>query len=514
MDRRQAYLRRQRQVAASGGTPVPPLPALTKLVQFSDLANTTTSGVSGSPTVGSKGIDGAPSMQVTANALNFGSITRAGAIPANVDPATLGTIAFYVDDSPPYYQHVNNTPSFIRSGLTYAAPVENYLLNSPKPGRWNARHISEFVNSGTPISAVGPGVASDFRTVISGGKAAVCNIDRLYANARGTPTLVMTFDDGIIGQYTDLRPILATYGFKASFAPIKNTTGTTGMSIAQLNAMYADGHDIICDGRDDDASIVTAGTLAAAMTNLNSVRQWVTDNGWLRGKDHIVWPFGVFEQSTRYDLAVGITAGSPVITLSGTGGNVTTGLVAGMAIQASTLLFPAGTTIVSVDSSTQFTVSANSLVTAGTGAGYAVRTGYTDDTNAPFYGPKVIDAAIAAGFKTGRSVSPAAPLSSSMMYSRFGLGGQELCYPAYSIAAATLLSDLKASWDLAKLRGGTMATFGHGVAPTGSGLTIPAQLLIDFFDYIAPDIASGAGQVLTVSQWHARDLASPAIPAV
>jgi peptidoglycan/xylan/chitin deacetylase (PgdA/CDA1 family) len=57
--------------------------------------------------------------------------------------------------------------------------------------------------------------------------------------------VVLTFDDGWKNQYTNAKPILDTYGYKASFSIICEDVGKADhMSWEEINTLEDEGHDI------------------------------------------------------------------------------------------------------------------------------------------------------------------------------------------------------------------------------------------------------------------------------
>lgn len=82
----------------------------------------------------------------------------------------------------------------------------------------------------------------------------------------------ITFDDGWTTQYDVARPILDTYGFKASFSIIISYVGTgegvqDGMNWTEIQQLQAEGHNIASHGVDHlDLTSVNSTVLAAECT--------------------------------------------------------------------------------------------------------------------------------------------------------------------------------------------------------------------------------------------------------
>jgi peptidoglycan/xylan/chitin deacetylase (PgdA/CDA1 family) len=65
-------------------------------------------------------------------------------------------------------------------------------------------------------------------------------------NDRSKKAVVLTFDDGWISHYTNAKPILDKYGFKATFAIVCNYVGKGDerMGWGEIQSLYEEGHDI------------------------------------------------------------------------------------------------------------------------------------------------------------------------------------------------------------------------------------------------------------------------------
>jgi peptidoglycan/xylan/chitin deacetylase (PgdA/CDA1 family) len=80
------------------------------------------------------------------------------------------------------------------------------------------------------------------------------SLTALPANPFPTGMVTFTFDDGLLSQYTNARPILTAAGFKASYAiitqAVKDTSGDpAAMTWAQITQLKTDGNDIAAHTR-------------------------------------------------------------------------------------------------------------------------------------------------------------------------------------------------------------------------------------------------------------------------
>lgn len=102
-------------------------------------------------------------------------------------------------------------------------------------------------------------------------------------------TLVITFDDGGVSQYTGYED-LVTQGEKATFYIISNIIGTgSNLSVAQLQTMNAAGMDIQCHTYDHaNLEHLTEVQVGAEYTNLDAdFATWS-----LPAPRHTAYPFG------------------------------------------------------------------------------------------------------------------------------------------------------------------------------------------------------------------------------
>ena len=73
-------------------------------------------------------------------------------------------------------------------------------------------------------------------------RSAVVNNSSSYNNTR---SVILSFDDSTLGQYTIAKPILDKYGFKATFFTVCNYVGTNNhMNWTQISTLHNQGHDI------------------------------------------------------------------------------------------------------------------------------------------------------------------------------------------------------------------------------------------------------------------------------
>jgi hypothetical protein len=73
----------------------------------------------------------------------------------------------------------------------------------------------------------------------------VNNSSTAVSNNKNNKVVVLTFDDGLKSQYTNAKPILDIFGYKASFSIICEDVGKADhMSWQEINKLEEEGHDI------------------------------------------------------------------------------------------------------------------------------------------------------------------------------------------------------------------------------------------------------------------------------
>jgi len=114
--------------------------------------------------------------------------------------------------------------------------------------------------------------------------------------------ICLCFDKVSSNQYTYLRPLLESYGFKASLAVITQPNDANAMTIAQKDKMYSLGHEIIHHtgndiavpgaGWDNTTKYPTGGTAASLIAeDIKITQDDLIAHGWTRGLGHCVMGF-------------------------------------------------------------------------------------------------------------------------------------------------------------------------------------------------------------------------------
>ena len=407
------------------------------------------------------------------------------------DPAKFGTIAQFVDLGwdPIYHTVTAFDLTLTRGSQEFRAktPLLEPLYQTPQPlfygSMWASIHSSEI--EGLQGAGAGRfGVTNSVITQVP--HAPRVSVDALVARAGGRPTIVIGFDDILRTQYTDAFPYMQARNVKGGFhiAPGK-IGGPSRLTLAQLREMYNAGWDCYLNGSYDDDLMTTRPTLAAALAELQKVRDWAQANGMTRGNDFCCYPNGRYQDSPFRPRSFSAkTNGTRIATMSDTSGIQPGMLVGGYNV-------PVGTTVVSVDSPTQITLSENVIA--------QVKTFNFTDLSSEFSYTKLPLALKAAGYKMARTTQ-----GKGSWLSRFGITDRGGVVTPANATSNMSLDELKSLIDVAILRGETLEFYLHGIYETGTGQTDSAKFR-GLIDYIVARRDAGQLDVLTKTELWMRD---------
>ncbi len=230
-------------------------------------------------------VEGAGSMSLTGQAASV--TVGLDKTYGSVDPPALGVLAFYAD------RITAGSVTQVALALHRGSATGNVnFINEAqfmRGGRWLAAHISEWPT----VMAAGVG-ALRTRELINQASpfSPQMRLDALYYNAKGRPTVVLTFDDATASIINVAYPLMAVRGIKGTcYIPNALIGRANRLTLANLQTLYAAGWDMGCDSTDDSAFTAMADA-AAALADVKTVRTYLTDNGMPRGVNHVCWPFG------------------------------------------------------------------------------------------------------------------------------------------------------------------------------------------------------------------------------
>jgi hypothetical protein len=409
---------------------------------------------------------------------------------ANLDVDSLGVIAYNQNlGMDPEYQTATYVDMRLGVGGTYvgAAGITRPAIDDSDLGsNWNSFNISD-INASLPS-----GVQQIDLTVQHANAAPFCEKSRndaLYANASGRPTVLLTFDNAYKGVIDNAFPKLQSLNLKASCFVGSDQPGgdviggSFHMTVQDLYTLYGAGWDICPNGTAMDTSMTDHASVAEAIADIDGVKAWLTGLGFTRGLDAFCYPNGSARvPGTRVQVASVAADGSAVVIVADT-----TGITAGMKVAGKTVPQSPVTTVVSVDSGTQLTLSA--AIPAGT-----TPMSFTD-TSGPFHTGKLQAALKAAGYKFGRLTA------NGSRFTRFGLGDMGLMFPVYSLGTLNDRAGLSTRLDAVSKRGQTICLFAHNISDTD----IPVATFNDMADELGERVAANEFDVLTLSEFLARD---------
>jgi hypothetical protein len=471
------------------------LPKPIKLEAFDSVTGFVASGaLANVAAVPSLKLEGAASVYLEGNGVSGLTPLLTKTLPVQYDISQLGVVAY-----PVFFNERGLTQLYpqLGRGGTFYSPDSPYFVTGQPPGwRWMA--FSSF--DGAP-SGVGQTELRVRGTTIAPYNTR-SNIDAIYANAKGRPTVVIGFDDGFRSTYDIALPYMAARDMVGTvYLPTDLIADSARMSnkliLPEVQALADSGWAICLDGTRDDSVMVAKASPAACVTELQEMQAWLAARGFpAEGGKHICYPNGWYQGDAGGNPAVAVQVAA--VTCDGST-TVTFGAAAtvadGMMVRG--YRFPLGTTIVSGGGAGVTSVVLSNAIPAQTVAADFI------DKSGAFYYPKLPDALSAAGIKTARTTLQ------DEMYTRFGFGDQALVTPSRSTSAKTL-ADLQPFIDHAIAIGATIELYYHEINSTGGSINNKDTDFYAVMDYIHGKKQAGILDVLTKPQWWARDGAARA----
>lgn len=370
------------------------------------------------------------------------------------------------------------------------------------------------------------------------------------------PTIMLTVDDANTNQYFGLFPATQSRAVPVTAYPPMDMIGTPiKLTMGQCREMWKAGWAMCPDSASLDEPLTGFNTLAAAMAALNSNRDKILASGMIGGAEHLCYSFGRFgyleapitvactaNGTTTLTLATSVAFQSAAVGVRLTGTNVpantfitgivsasvvttnnaipsgvtsvrllarklgqtvtcngtttvtlsdTSDLFVGMHMLCGTIV-PTDTRIVSIDSSTQITVS-NAVPSNCQRASF----GYVDGE---FWHTKVLNALIANGYKSARRVGGNTP---SGIYTGFGVDPYAaLTMRGTSWDNTTQTTNLINNMNNTIAEGNDMMAYMHVPGSTyDSALSTHVNTMLDAMVALRD---AGKADILTVPQWWAK----------
>ncbi len=131
----------------------------------------------------------------------------------------------------------------------------------------------------------------------TGSERVVVNVDRIAYNVKGIPKLMFTFEDGYSEIFTNAYPILDSKGLKANVMAIKSRAelgSSSFLDISKLDFLYNNGWDI-GNHTDTHPGSTEGYTTQTKTSEYLNCQNWLIQNGWTRGANHISYPTGFYD---------------------------------------------------------------------------------------------------------------------------------------------------------------------------------------------------------------------------
>jgi peptidoglycan/xylan/chitin deacetylase (PgdA/CDA1 family) len=123
--------------------------------------------------------------------------------------------------------------------------------------------------------------------------AAVMTFCGIYADQENIPKLVITADDGDATAYSEIFAYLNPRGLKFTAFIIGESVGGIGkVTLTQLQEMYNAGNDV--GNHTWDHTDLSTVSLEEAISKITTMRGWQLDQGFVRGSEHLAYPYGVY----------------------------------------------------------------------------------------------------------------------------------------------------------------------------------------------------------------------------
>jgi peptidoglycan/xylan/chitin deacetylase (PgdA/CDA1 family) len=130
------------------------------------------------------------------------------------------------------------------------------------------------------------------------GNEAVVYFDILSTIKSSVGNVLFTMDDNWISQYTEAYRILKSYSIKGNIAVIPTKVGLENyMQMSQLQEVYSAGWDLL----NHTNTHVYLGNLdkESQRAELLTTKAWMVQNGFVRGSDAVVYPYGSYNADTK-----------------------------------------------------------------------------------------------------------------------------------------------------------------------------------------------------------------------
>lgn len=190
-------------------------------------------------------------------------------------------VIVYLSDDSAFTNYNNRTMTDLNTGLFNGW---NFL---PMPrADWGTTGTGAFTNTKVRLRVRVDAVAS---------QVAVVYFDSYYHSIYSRPKLLLTFDDGVVSQYTEAYSYMSGKGLKGTCYLVGSYIDTTNyMTSAQISTLYTAGWDL-ANHTYSHINLTTLDTQAAMQTDLTRNVSFLEGRGYSRASTHVAYPNGGYD---------------------------------------------------------------------------------------------------------------------------------------------------------------------------------------------------------------------------
>lgn len=127
------------------------------------------------------------------------------------------------------------------------------------------------------------------------GETADISVDNWVSGRNATPSIVLTFDDGLESDYATAWPLMKEKGIKGTFYIVNNYVDNSpnAMTLDQLKDLYNQGNGISIHSTNHEH----LGQLETIQEVINEVKPcmgWLDENGFTRSSHYLGYPYGSY----------------------------------------------------------------------------------------------------------------------------------------------------------------------------------------------------------------------------
>lgn len=111
----------------------------------------------------------------------------------------------------------------------------------------------------------------------------------IYHQGEGKAAVLLNWDDSTSDQYAIFK-LFRRYSIKGAISIIPTNIDAGGLTLAQLQEMYAEGWDVVNHTMHSTAGNLAADSYATVYSKISEARDWMLSHGFLRTANVLVWP--------------------------------------------------------------------------------------------------------------------------------------------------------------------------------------------------------------------------------